>query len=62
MAGYFPFPFFPLLASALYCQSSSNAYTDNRIVKNIENAYLQNRETIILGDFNVNDRYLDQQS
>ena len=42
---------------SLYRPPSSNVDIDPRIEKNIENAYLQNRETIIVGDFNIN--YLD---
>ena len=58
MAGYFPFNSKrSLLVGALYRLPSSNVDIDTRIVKNIENAYLQNRETIIVGDFNIN--YLD---
>ena len=44
----------PLLVGALYRLPSSNEDIDSRIEKNIENAYLQNRETIIVGDFNIN--------
>ncbi|XP_067017110.1 uncharacterized protein [Acropora muricata] len=44
----------PLLVGALYRPPSSNVDIDSRIEKNIENAYLQNRETIIVGDFNIN--------
>ena len=44
----------PLLVGALYRPPSSNEDIDSRIEKNIENAYLQNRETIIVGDFNIN--------
>lgn len=47
----------PLLVRALYRPPSSNVDIDSRIEKNIENVYLQNRETIIVGDFNIN--YLD---
>ena len=47
----------PLLVGALYRPPSSNVDIDSRIEKNIENAYLLNRETIIVGDFNIN--YLD---
>ena len=44
----------PLLVGALYRPPSSNVDIHLRIEKNIENAYLQNRETIIVGDFNIN--------
>ena len=47
----------PLLVGALYRPPSSNVDIDSRIEKNIENAYLLNCETIIVGDFNIN--YLD---
>lgn len=47
----------PLLVGALYRPPSSNVDIDSRIERNIENAYLQNRGTIIVGDFNIN--YLD---
>lgn len=47
----------PLSVGALYRPSSSIVDIDSRIEKNIENPYLQNRETIIVGDFNIN--YLD---
>ena len=43
-----------LLVGALYRPPSSNVDIDSRIEKNIENAYLQNRGTIIEGDFNIN--------
>ncbi|KAK2566379.1 hypothetical protein P5673_009883 [Acropora cervicornis] len=43
-----------LLVGALYRPPSSNVDIDSRIEKNIENAYLQNRETIIVADFNIN--------
>lgn len=46
-----------LSVSALYRPPSSDIDIDTRIEKNIENAYLQNRETIIMSDFNIN--YLD---
>ena len=44
----------PLLVGALYRPPSSNVDIDSRIEKNIENAYLQNREAIIVGDFKIN--------
>ena len=43
----------PVLVGALYRLPSSNVDIVSRIEKNIENAYLQNYETIIVGDFNI---------
>ena len=42
------------LVGVLYRPNSSNVDVDIRIEKNIENVYLQNRETILMGDFNLN--------
>ena len=58
MVKHFPLQFEKTAFSRCSISSpSSNVDNDSRIEKNIENAYLQNRETIIVGDFNIN--YLD---
>ena len=55
MVGYFPFQLEKIALSG--CSISSVFHKvdiDIMIEKNIENAYLQNRETIVMGDFNIN--------
>lgn len=43
----------PLLIGTVYRPPSSHATVDQRLEMNIETAYLKNKETHILGDFNI---------
>ena len=43
----------PILCEGLYRPPSSNIIVDERIEKNIESAYLKNKEIHIMGDFNI---------
>lgn len=43
-----------LLVAGLYRPPSNNKEQDKKLGDNIENAYLLNKEMILLGDFNVN--------
>jgi hypothetical protein len=43
----------PILFGTVYRPSSSNSDLDQRLERNIENAYLCSREIHILGDFNI---------
>lgn len=47
----------PLLVGAIYRPPGSTVEADTKLELNIEDAYLRNQETYVVGDFNIN--YLD---